>query len=326
MRREKGRSKYLCALRDVVARVLKHYGWAAGLPFHKASVTLPAVQANPIKTIWLRWLALVCAWLWLYHDVIRRLTDDWRVDENYSHGFLIPFISGYAIWTQRTRLAQLPLAPHWLVGSVIILLSVLLLLAGVVSGELYAARLSLPLSLIGLTIYCTGWSWLRVLAFPIGLLLLAIPVPSLLFNPLAFRLQLLASDLATQGIRAFGIPALREGNIIELVHMKLQVVEACSGIRSLMTLLTLAVVYAYFFERRWWRRIALMLAVAPIAVLTNAARVTATGLLAHRYGAAEAEGFLHRFSGSLVFFAAVLLLLLLAWFFALTDKQARLKG
>lgn len=270
------------------------------------------MQAHPVKQTLLRALALTGVWLWLYHDVIRRLADDWRVDPNYSHGFLIPCISGYAVWSQRARLASLPLAPNYGWGGITLLLSVLLLWAGVISGELYFARIALLLSLVGLTLYGFGWTWLRALAFPIGLVLLAIPVPSLWFNPLAFRLQLLASDLAAQGIRALGIPALREGNIIELARMKLQVVEACSGIRSLMTLLTLAVVYAYFFERAWWRRIALVAAVIPIAVITNAARVTGTGWLAHRYGEASAEGFLHNFSGAVVFFVAVLLLLLLA--------------
>jgi exosortase len=264
-------------------------------------------------------IALALAWLWLYHDVIRQLADDWRVDENYSHGFLIPFISGYALWAKRDTLASLPLAPRWLMGGAMLLLAVLLLWAGILSGELYATRLSLCLSLVGIALYLGGSQWLRACAFPLGLWLLAIPVPSLLFNPLAFRLQLLASDWATRAIRAFGVPALREGNVIELVNMKLQVVEACSGIRSLMTLLTLAVVYAYFFERSWWRRIALLLTVAPIAVVTNAARVTATGLLAHRYGESMAEGFLHNFSGALVFIAAVLLLLFTAWLLSRID-------
>lgn len=252
-------------------------------------------------------LALI--WLWLYHDVIRRLVDDWRVDENYSHGFLIPLISGYAIWTQRQRLAALPLQPRLLLGGAFVAVAVAFHLAGVLTGELYASRLSLVLSLAGLALYFGGWAWLRALAFPIGLLLLALPVPSIIFNPLAFRLQLLASDYATRVIQLCGIPALREGNIIELAALKLQVVEACSGIRSLMTLATLAVVYGYFFERHWWRRVVLVLAVPPIAVLTNAARVAVTGVLAHTRGAAVAEGFLHGFSGTLVFVAAVLLLL-----------------
>jgi exosortase len=262
---------------------------------------------NLDKTKRIAVLALV--WLWLYHDVIRRLVDDWRVDENYSHGFLIPLISGYAIWMQWQRLAALPVQPRLILGSGIVALAVAFHLAGVLTGELYASRLSLVVSLVGLTLYFGGWLWLRTLAFPIGVLLLALPVPSIIFNPLAFRLQLLASDYATRVIQFCGIPALREGNIIELAALKLQVVEACSGIRSLMTLTTLAVVYGYFFERQWWRRVVLVLAVLPIAVLTNAARVAVTGILAHTRGAAVAEGFLHGFSGTLVFVAAVLLLL-----------------
>lgn len=263
---------------------------------------------------------LTLVWLWLYHDVIRRLVDDWRVDENYSHGFLIPLISGYALWTQRQRLAALPLQPRLLLGSALVVAAVAFHLAGVLTGELYASRLSLVVSLAGLTLYFGGWAWLRGLAFPIGLLLLALPVPSIIFNPLAFRLQLLASDYATRVIQLCGIPALREGNIIELAALKLQVVEACSGIRSLMTLATLAVVYGYFFERQRWRRVMLLLAVGPIAVLTNAARVAVTGVLAHTQGAAVAEGFLHGFSGTLVFVAAVLLLLTCAQMLGIAAK------
>lgn len=268
-------------------------------------------------------MALATTWLWLYHDVIRRLIDDWRVDENYSHGFLIPFISGYALWAQRQRLRAAKREPQLCWGGGLVLCAVALHVAGMLSGELYATRLSLVLSLGGLALYFYGAAWLRLLSFPIGLLLLALPVPSIIFNPLTLRLQLLASDYATRAIKALGIPALREGNIIELARLRLQVVEACSGIRSLMTLLTLAVVYVYFFERRWWRRVALVLGVAPIAVLANAARVAATGVIAQRYGAQAAEGFMHGFSGALVFLIAVLLLLAFAQLLNLFEKLLR---
>lgn len=246
--------------------------------------------------------------------------DDWRVDENYSHGFLIPLISLYALWTKREHLIALPVKPQLSLGSACVALALAMHLAGILTGELYASRLSLLVSLLGLTLYFGGWNWLRALAFPIGLLLLALPVPSIIFNPLAFRLQLSASDYATRVIQLWGIPALREGNIIELAALKLQVVEACSGIRSLMTLATLAVVYAYFFEQHWWRRILLMSLVPPIAVLTNAARVAVTGVLSHTRGARAAEGFLHAFSGTLVFVTAVLLLLVCAQTMAFVGK------
>ena len=277
-------------------------------------------QVADFRQNWWRGAALVAVWLWLYHDVIRRLIDDWRVDENYSHGFLIPFISGYALWTQRQRLLSAKREPQLWWGGGLVLCTVVLHIAGILTGELYATRLSLVLSLCGLVLYFYGAAWLRQMAFPIGLLLLSLPVPSIIFNPLTLRLQLLASDYATRAIKACGIPALREGNIIELARLKLQVVEACSGIRSLMTLLTLAVVYVYFFEQRWWRRVALVLAVAPIAVLANAARVAATGVMAHRYGAQAAEGFMHGFSGALVFLVAVLLLLAFAQLLNLFER------
>lgn len=262
--------------------------------------------------VWGRVGALTLAWLALYGDVLRRLLDDWRVDENYSHGFLIPFISAYALWRGRATLLATPrkARPWW--GGGLMLLAVLLLIVGVLGAELYATRLSMVLSLVALTLYFGGAAWLRQLLFPIGLLLFALPVPHIIFNQIALPLQLIASDYATRAIRLFGIPALREGNIIELAQMKLQVVEACSGIRSLMSLTALAVVYAYFAETSWWRRGALIAAVLPIAVLANAARVAGAGVMAHRWGVAAAEGFMHSFSGLAVFVVAVLLLLALA--------------
>jgi exosortase A len=268
---------------------------------------------------WLwRALAVILAWVALYYDVLWRLIDDWRVDENYSHGFLVPFISAYAIWSRRSQLMNTPPNPRILIGGCIMALAVLLLFAGILGAELYLTRISLLLSLISLVIYFGGIEWLKRVAFPLGLLLFAIPVPNIIFNHIALPLQLIASDYAARAIRLFGIPALREGNVIELAQMKLQVVEACSGIRSLVTLATIAVVYAYFAESRWWRRVALVVAVIPIAIIANAARVAGTGIVAHYRNLQAAEGFMHNFSGWVVFVIAVLMLLVLArmmnWF------------
>ncbi len=256
--------------------------------------------------------AIALAWLAVYYDVLWRLVDDWRVDENYSHGFLIPLVSAYAVWSQREELSTLPIHPRWLIGAALMLIAALMLFAGVMGAELYITRLSLVLSLVALTVYFGGWRWLRQLMFPIGLLFFALPVPNIIFNQIAFPLQLIASDYATRAIKLFGIPALREGNVIELAQMKLQVVEACSGIRSLVSLTALAVVYVYFFESKRWKQIALVIAVIPIAVAANAARVAVTGVLAHHYGIKTAEGFMHSFSGLAVFMVAVVLLLALA--------------
>ena len=256
--------------------------------------------------------AICLALLWLYNDVLRRLVHDWWIDENYSHGLLIPLISGYVIWANRDRLLAAPRRPRVWLGGGLMLLAVGMLLAGTVGAEFYISRVSFIIALASLVIYFLGWTHLRLLLFPIGIFLLAIPIPTIIFNQIAFPLQLIASDYATRAINLLGIPALREGNVIELARMKLQVVEACSGIRSLMALTTLAVTYAYFAESRWWRRVVLVLSVIPIAIIANAARVAGTGVMAHYWGVEAAEGFMHGFSGWLVFIAAFLMLLALA--------------
>src|SRR5262249_2013381 len=243
---------------------------------------------------------------------LRRLVDDWLVDENYSHGFLIPFVSAYAIWSRRDLVFSTAPEPRLFPGAALMIVAVLTLFAGIAGAELYIARISMVLSLAAPVIYFFGTEWSRRLAFPIGLLLFAIPVPNIVFNQIAFPMQLIASDYATRAIRLFGVPALREGNVIELAQMKLQVVEACSGIRSLVTLAALAVGYAYFTEKRRARRFALVVAGFRIAILANAARVAGTGVMAHAWGIRAAEGFLHGFSGWLVFVVAVLLLLAFA--------------
>jgi exosortase len=281
--------------------------------------TAPTRQINSLRLAAIKHLQpampilpILVAWVAIYYYVLRRLVDDWRVDENYSHGFLIPVVSGYVVWSRRAQIFSTPIEPRRWLGGAMMLIATLMLFAGILGAELYITRLSLVLSLAALAVYFGGVGRLRGLLFPIGLLLFALPVPNILFNQIAVPLQLIASDYATRLIWLFGIPALREGNIIEMAQMKLQVVEACSGIRSLMALAGLAVIYVYFAETRCWRRMVLVAAVVPIAVLANAARVAGTGLLAHYRGVQAAEGFLHNFSGLLIFLVAVLLLLALA--------------
>jgi exosortase len=256
---------------------------------------------------------LICLALgWLYFDVLRRLTSDWYNDENYSHGLLVPFIAGYALWQNRDELRATAIKPMMWIGGALMVGAVLLLWAGTVGAEMFITRISFLGAIISLVLYFGGRDWLKRMFFPLLLLLLAIPIPMLIFNRIAFPLQLLASDYAARVINMIGIPAFREGNVIELAQMKLEVVEACSGIRSLMSLATLAVTYAYFAESKWWRRIVLVASVIPIAIVTNAARVTITGIMAHHYGEEAAQGFQHTFSGWLIFLVAMMLLLAVA--------------
>lgn len=276
-------------------------------------------------------VALSFAIIFTFSTVLAKLVNDWWNDENYSHGLLIPFIIGYILWTQRDKFARAPARSSELLGGVVVLLGLFGLWAGVAGAELYTQRLSLILLLAGIVVYFWGLNLLKLLVVPFGLLFLAMPIPAIIFNKIAFPLQLFASRCAVWSMSMLGIPVLRQGNIIELKPLnsfdtkKLEVVEACSGIRSLMTLLTLAVVFAYFthspgdeppsgkrfgwLKSYWfWRATIIIASAVPIAIVTNAFRVSGTGVLAHYYGTSVADGFFHSFSGWAVYIVAFILL------------------
>lgn len=246
----------------------------------------------------------------VYWQTLARLIDAWIVDGNYSHGFIIPPLSAYFAWERREQLAKAVLRPSWL-GFVIIVLSVTLLLAGLLGSELFVARVSLIGLLIGIVLFVLGWNHLRVLFFPLAFLLLMVPIPAIIFNQIAFPLQLLASQFGEYCVSTANIPVLREGNVLILANTTLEVAEACSGIRSLVSLITLAIIFGYFTDPRWGVRTALVAAAVPVAIVANGARVAGTGIAAHYYGAQAAEGFFHEFSGWVVFVVAFALLLLI---------------
>ncbi|HEX3558990.1 MAG TPA: exosortase [Pyrinomonadaceae bacterium] len=290
----------------------------------------------PAERIW-KPLLLAASVAFIYWSVVARLGRFWWEDENYSHGLLIPFIIGYILWAERGRLASVGKHPRAAWGAACAVAALLALWAGTAGAELFVQRMSLVLLLAGLCVYFWGWRLLRAVAVPLLLLVLAIPVPAIVFNKIAFPLQLFASQCAVWVMRLVGIPVLREGNIIELYPLgsvttkRLEVVEACSGIRSLMTLVTLAVVFAYFTSpshgggaggpdgdtRRSryavWRAVLIVAAAVPIAIITNAARVSGTGVLARYYGTQVADGFFHEFSGWVIYIVAFLLLFAFGW-------------
>ncbi len=243
----------------------------------------------------------------LFADVARSLVSDWATDDNYSHGFLVVPIALYLAWERRGAWHRTPAGGSWL-GLAVIVASLAALSVGRLGAEFFLTRAALIGVLAGAVLFLGGWARLRVLGFPIAFLILMVPIPAILFNQVAFPLQLLASEVGAAGLRAVGVPVLREGNVMFLAHTTLEVAEACSGIRSLVSLLTLGIVYGYFLDARVWVRWVLAAATVPIAVLTNGLRVAGTGVAAHYYGAAAAEGFLHTFSGWLVFVSACLLL------------------
>jgi exosortase len=244
----------------------------------------------------------------VYWQVLQRLVDAWIVDGNYSHGFLIIPIAAYFVWERRTRLQAAPVHSSWF-GLVVFAGGILVLLAGLLGSELFLSRVSLVITLTGMVLYLFGWARLRILAFPLAFLLLMIPLPAIIFNQIAFPLQLFASRVGEFAISSANIPVLREGNVLVLANTSLEVAEACSGIRSLVSLITLGIVYGYFTDSRMWVRIAIVLSTIPVAIVANGARVAGTGIAAHWFGAAAAEGFLHEFAGWAVFVVAFAMLL-----------------
>jgi exosortase len=266
------------------------------------------VTSAPVVSSWLL-VAVPCAWL--YAPVITKLIHDWSHDENYSHGFLIVPLAAWFAWQQRDRLTTAQARPSP-VGLLLICAALALVIVGRLGAELFLSRISIIVMLGGAILFLHGWHHLRILTFPILFLLLMVPLPAIVFNQIAFPLQLLASRVGTAGIQACAVPVLREGNVIVLADTTLEVAEACSGIRSLVSLLTLGILYGYFTDPRPWMRTLIALSTVPIAIAANAARVTGTGVLAHYYGPEAASGFFHTFSGWLVFVVAFLLLFLVS--------------
>jgi len=250
-------------------------------------------------------LAALC--LWLYWATLRHLVGQWWTDPNFSHGFFVPLFSAFVIWQERDRLARIRPAPSW-TGAIVLLAGLGLLVIGRLGAELFLDRSSLLIVLAGLIILFLGWNLFRALLFPWAFLLLMIPIPTILFNQITFPLQLLASKVAATVLPVFGVPILREGNVINLPAMALEVAEACSGIRSLMSLVTLAIMYGYLLEKRVWVRWLLAFASVPIAVAANSFRIIGTGLLVQYWDAEKAQGYFHASWGWIIFVLSLLML------------------
>lgn len=248
------------------------------------------------------------AFLYLYAFVLPPLIADWSDDPNYSHGFLVPIISAYFVWERRQQLRQVVRQPSaW--GILLLLSGVCMLFLGHIGAELFLMRSSMIVVITGLVLYCYGWKIVHMLAFPLAFLAFMVPLPAIILNMITFPLQLLAAKFSTASLQLVGLPVYREGNIIFLPHTTLEIVEACSGIRSLVSLLALAVVFAYATQRQIGKRWALAVSAVPIALVANAFRIWGTGVLAFLYGTKVAEGFYHTFAGWLVFVVAFVLLL-----------------
>nr|WP_320114276.1 exosortase A [uncultured Desulfuromonas sp.] len=259
-----------------------------------------------------RWhmLILLVLLAFTYRHVIPGMVSDWHHDPNYSHGFLVPVISGYFVWQSWPELQKLPVRPAYS-GALIVVGSLLLLMVGYVGTEYFSMRSSVVFLVAGVTLLWCGWQVLRALALPIGFLLFMVPLPYILYDAIAFPLKLMVARFSVISLKLMGIVVLREGNIIRFPQTVLEVADACSGLRSLMSLLALAVAYAVLSQTSTLKRLVIVAAAIPIAIITNMFRVIVTGVLAQYYGAAAAEGFFHEFAGLVVFACAMVLLFVL---------------
>ena len=245
--------------------------------------------------------------LWLYWPTLGRLIGQWWNDPNFSHGFFVPLFSAFVIWQEKDRLASILPRPSWW-GLVPLVIGLGVLVVGRMGAELFLDRSSLLLVLAGIVIVFAGWTLFRAILFPWAFLLMMIPIPTIVLNQITFPLQLLASRVAATVLPLFGVPVLREGNVINLPAMPLEVAEACSGIRSLMSLITLAIIYGFLMEKRVWVRWLLAFASVPITVFANDVRIVGTGLLVQYWDPEAAEGYFHASWGWIIFVVSLVML------------------
>ena len=252
---------------------------------------------------------LIVALFGIYFPVLRNMVNHWSLVEDYQHGFIIAPLAVYFAYQRRWDLEDAPINGSWL-GLIPLAIGLLSLTIGRLGTELMTMRAGFIFTLIGLVLLLLGRPIFRILAFPLFFLFLMVPLPQSIVNTIAFPLQLIAAKFAVLSLQELGIPALVEGNIIHLAHTELFVHEACSGLRSLMALVTLGVVFAYFFKQGvLWFQLILVASTIPIAIFVNAFRVALTGFLAHHWGEEAAGGTIHDLQGIMTFGMAFFLLL-----------------
>jgi exosortase len=270
-------------------------------------VTTPAINVQRSSAVakvdwlsiaWFGTLLVAC-----YAPILYRMANQWATDDNMGHGFFVPFVAGYVVWQKREELAATPARTNWW-GLVIVIFAGLLSVLATLGVELFTARLSFVVALLGTVLFLGGTRWVKLLSFPLALLLFMIPIPAIIYSSLTLRLQILASELGEILITAMGIPVLREGNTLKLPSQTLDIVDACSGIRSLLSLLFLALVYSFFTDKKVWMRWALLAATIPIAIGANGIRVAVTGLLSE-IDTKLASGGYHEAEGYIVFVVAL---------------------
>jgi len=267
----------------------------------------PVAKPREIPWVSLAWFSVLL--IVAYFPVLKHLVGQWSTDEDVGHGFFVPLVAGYIVWQRREALMAVEYKPAWW-GLGVMLWGAIQGYLGTLGAELFLQRTAFLISLVGLLLVMGGTRLVKSLAFPLLLLPFMIPIPAVIYNQITFPLQIFASRVAETVLGWIGIPVLRDGNILELASQKLSVAEACSGIRSLLSLTFLSLVYSYFFDRKLWMRWVLLICTIPIAILANAGRVTITGILSE-YNTELAHGFFHSLEGWIIFIIALVMMVAL---------------
>jgi exosortase len=262
------------------------------------------VQISAGSWLILGWVAVLI--VGCYYPVLRRLVRQLATDDDMGHGFFVPVVAGWIAWQKLEKDESFPATPDWR-GLLLVTWGALQLYVATLGAELFLARTALVITIIGSVWLLCGIRNLRVFAFPLFLLFFMIPIPGVVYTSITFPLQLFASKVAELSLDLLGVPVIRTGNVLELSTMKLNVVDACSGIRSLLSLTFLSLVYGYFFEKNHVLRVLLFLSTIPIAIAANAGRVTITGVLA-QINPELAEGAVHEAEGWVIFMIALVIL------------------
>lgn len=271
------------------------------------AIAAPPPSQNPPASFWIpvAWIAGIM--IASFYPMLERLVSQWMNDDDMGHGFFVPAVAAYIAWQRKDDILAVQPSRSYL-GLAVMFFAAFQYVLGTIAAELFLMRTSIIFSIAGAVLFAGGKQMFKLLAFPIFLLFFMVPIPTVIYTQITFPLQIFASVVAEKSLLLLGIPVLRDGNVLELAEHKLSVVEACSGIRSLLSLTFLSLVYGFFFDSRGWMRALLLVATVPIAIAANAFRVSMTGVL-YEYKSEWAEGFFHTAEGWVIFMFALSMLL-----------------
>jgi len=292
---------------------------SSNLSGHRTKPAAPQPIWRMRAVHWLLVAAALALMYWIFRDGLNYMFAAWQREE-YSHGYMLPLVAAYFVWQKSSQIAQVPFRWSWL-GIAVVLFGLFLYLVGEL-GTIYAViQYAALITLGGLLLALMGWQAFTIIAPAYVLLFFTVPLPAFLYNNLSAQLQLISSEVGVAFIRLFGISVFLEGNVIDLGNYKLQVAEACSGLRYLFPLTALGYIAAYIFKGALWKKAVLFLSTIPITVLMNSFRIGAIGVLVEYGGIEQAEGFLHDFEGWVVFMACAAILVLLMWLLAKVGRN-----